>query len=179
MTKRAWATAIVLLMSLGSGGCARQEQPGTQHQQMVPPAEEAEPRPDPSSKPDTRPGAAAPDSTNLAPGVYRSNPGREQAPVATAPPAGGVAPTAAPPLRQQRPAAVAESSSADDEPRTVETTRSKKKSAAIVGGSAAAGAAIGAIAGGGKGAAIGAIAGGAGGLVYDRATAKKKKEPVK
>ena len=52
----------------------------------------------------------------------------------------------------------------DDGPRYVEKKRSKKKSAAIVGGSAAAGAAIGALAGGGKGAAIGAIAGGAGGL---------------
>jgi len=49
--------------------------------------------------------------------------------------------------------------------------RSKKKSAAIVGGSAVAGAAIGALAGGGKGAAIGAIAGGAGGFAYDRHTA--------
>jgi hypothetical protein len=47
-------------------------------------------------------------------------------------------------------------------------------SAAIVGGSAAGGAAIGALAGGGKGAAIGALAGGAGGLIYDRATHKKR-----
>jgi ABC-type Fe3+-hydroxamate transport system substrate-binding protein len=62
----------------------------------------------------------------------------------------------------------------DNTPRYVETKRSTKKSIAIVGGSAAAGAAIGALAGGGKGAAIGAIAGGAGGLVYDRTTAKKK-----
>jgi len=50
------------------------------------------------------------------------------------------------------------------------STRSPGRSAAIVGGSAAAGAAIGAIAGGGKGAAIGALLGGAGGLIYDRAT---------
>lgn len=53
--------------------------------------------------------------------------------------------------------------------------RSKKASVAIVAGSAGAGAAIGALAGGGKGAAIGALAGGAGGLIFDRATAKKKK----
>src|SRR5437016_11716239 len=51
--------------------------------------------------------------------------------------------------------------------------RSKKKSAAIVGGSALGGAAIGALAGGGKGAAIGALAGGGAGLVYDRKTHKK------
>lgn len=99
-----------------------------------------------------------------------------------------VAPAAAPGTRVAQPPAVSEpvlkerttSASSDradtpDEPRVETKTRSKKKSAAIIGGSAAAGAAIGAIAGGGKGAAIGAIAGGAGGLVYDRATAKKKK----
>lgn len=57
--------------------------------------------------------------------------------------------------------------------RYVVKKRSKKKSAAIVGGSAAAGAAIGALAGGGKGAAIGAIAGGGGGFIYDRHTHKK------
>ena len=54
--------------------------------------------------------------------------------------------------------------------RAVSQPRSKAKSAAIIGGSAAAGAAIGAMAGGGKGAAIGAITGGAGGLVYDQVT---------
>ncbi|MCU1232424.1 MAG: hypothetical protein JWP63_391 [Candidatus Solibacter sp.] len=58
--------------------------------------------------------------------------------------------------------------------RVVVRRRKFSHSAAIVGGSAAGGAAIGALAGGGKGAAIGALAGGAGGLVYDRATHKKK-----
>jgi hypothetical protein len=48
--------------------------------------------------------------------------------------------------------------------------RSTKERALIIGGAAAAGAAIGAMAGGGKGAAIGAITGGAGGYVYDRMT---------
>jgi hypothetical protein len=48
--------------------------------------------------------------------------------------------------------------------------RSKKKSVAIVAGSAAGGAAIGAIAGGGKGAGIGALAGGGAGFIYDRLT---------
>ncbi|MES1258211.1 MAG: hypothetical protein ABUS51_07265 [Acidobacteriota bacterium] len=48
--------------------------------------------------------------------------------------------------------------------------RTKTHSVEIVAGSAAAGAAIGAIAGGGKGAAIGAISGGGAGLVYDRLT---------
>ena len=57
--------------------------------------------------------------------------------------------------------------------RVVVKKRPFKHSAAIVGGSAAAGAAIGALAGGGKGAAIGALAGGGGGLVYDRLTPKK------
>ena len=58
--------------------------------------------------------------------------------------------------------------------RVVVRRRPLRRSAAIVGGSAAGGAAIGALAGGGKGAAIGALAGGAGGLVYDRATHKKR-----
>lgn len=44
------------------------------------------------------------------------------------------------------------------------------KSALIIGGTAAGGAAIGALAGGGKGAALGALSGGLGGLVYDRLT---------
>ena len=60
--------------------------------------------------------------------------------------------------------------------RAVSLPRSKAKSAAIIGGSAAAGAAIGAMAGGGKGAAIGAITGGAGGLVYDQVTRRKDDE---
>ncbi len=58
--------------------------------------------------------------------------------------------------------------------RTFVRKRSWKKSAAIVGGSAATGAAIGALAGGGKGAGIGALAGGGAGLVYDRLTHKKR-----
>jgi uncharacterized protein YcfJ len=48
--------------------------------------------------------------------------------------------------------------------------RSKKHSIEIVAGSAAAGAAIGAIAGGGKGAAIGGVSGAGAGFVYDRLT---------
>jgi hypothetical protein len=48
--------------------------------------------------------------------------------------------------------------------------RSTGKSVAIVGGSAGVGAAIGALAGGGKGAAIGALGGGAAGFIYDRLT---------
>jgi outer membrane lipoprotein SlyB len=57
--------------------------------------------------------------------------------------------------------------------RYVVKRRSKAKSAAIIGGSAAGGAAIGALAGGGKGAAIGALAGGGAGFIYDRKTHKK------
>jgi hypothetical protein len=52
--------------------------------------------------------------------------------------------------------------------------RSRRRSAEIVAGSAIGGAAIGAIAGGGKGAGIGALAGAAGGFVYDRLTHKKR-----
>ena len=50
-----------------------------------------------------------------------------------------------------------------------------KHSAAIVGGSAAAGAGIGALAGGGKGAIAGGLVGGGAGLIYDRATHKKRR----
>lgn len=48
--------------------------------------------------------------------------------------------------------------------------RSTKKSIAIVGGSSGVGAAIGALAGGGRGAGIGALAGGGAGFIYDRLT---------
>ncbi len=58
-------------------------------------------------------------------------------------------------------------------PHVVVKKRKFSHSAAIVGGSAAGGAAIGALAGGGKGAAIGALAGGASGFIYDRLTHKK------
>jgi uncharacterized protein YcfJ len=61
----------------------------------------------------------------------------------------------------------------DDDRPVVTKKRSTAKSAAIIGGSAAAGAAVGAMAGGGKGAAIGALAGGAGGYIYDRMTKNK------
>jgi hypothetical protein len=101
---------------------------------------------------------------------------RQEAPVATAPVADSLAPPATPSkgVRLLDPAPPAAASPLTTETaRTIVKQRSKKKSALIVGGSAAAGAAIGAIAGGGKGAGIGAIAGGVGGLVYDRSTAKK------
>ena len=58
--------------------------------------------------------------------------------------------------------------------RVVVRRRPFSHSAAIVGGSAAGGAAIGALAGGGKGAAAGALVGGAGGFIYDRLTHKKR-----
>ncbi len=59
----------------------------------------------------------------------------------------------------------------DREPvRSTRYGRSTEKSALIVGGSAAGGAAIGAVAAGGKGAALGALSGGAAGFVYDRLT---------
>lgn len=51
--------------------------------------------------------------------------------------------------------------------------RSTTKSAMIVAGSSAAGAAIGALAKGGKGAAIGAISGGVAGFIFDRLTHNK------
>lgn len=74
-------------------------------------------------------------------------------------------PAAAAPAPVQTPAAAAPAPRAQG--------RSAAKSVAIVGASSAAGAAIGALAGGGKGGAIGAISGGAAGFVYDRHTANK------
>jgi uncharacterized protein YcfJ len=62
------------------------------------------------------------------------------------------------------------------EPRRRVVTRERplSHSAAIVGGSAGVGAAVGALAGGGKGAGIGALAGGGGGFIYDRLTHKRQ-----
>jgi hypothetical protein len=74
------------------------------------------------------------------------------------------------PVRVQRTARQAPATYRDSEPAAVKARRSTKKSVAIVAGGAATGAAIGAMAGGGKGAAIGAISGGAAGLIYDRMT---------
>ena len=56
--------------------------------------------------------------------------------------------------------------------RTHRRGRSTKRSLALVGGSAGVGAAIGALAGGGKAAGIGALSGGAAGFIYDRLTHK-------
>jgi hypothetical protein len=134
---------LVFVSLLGTAGCARQEEPATVQQNLTPIAPGASAT---AAPPATTPsGVHRIDSNTLTPGTSVS-----AAPVAT-----------------RSTGAVASS------PRYVTTKRTKKKSAAIIGGSAAAGAAIGALAGGGKGAAIGAIAGGAGGLVYDRTTAKK------
>ena len=57
--------------------------------------------------------------------------------------------------------------------------REHKKTAKRVGGGAAAGAAIGALAGGGKGAAIGALAGGGGGYVYDKHKKHRKRRQAR
>lgn len=147
---RTISTVLSLAAVILLAGCNRQ-----------PAAQEAAPPPNyqpQALQPAPPPGGAA--VRSAAPGTRRVDP-EPTAPAATAPATTPSQPEAA----------------GDDRPRQTATkTRSKKKSAAIIGGSAAAGAAVGAIAGGGKGAAIGAIAGGAGGLVYDRATAKKKKE---
>ena len=73
-------------------------------------------------------------------------------------------------VRMVRPRVIEVQAPVYEERRTSRRGRSTGRSVAIVAGSAGVGAAIGAIAGGGKGAAIGAIAGGSGGFVYDRMT---------
>jgi hypothetical protein len=105
--------------------------------------------------------------TPATPVVYANSP---YAPAFNAP-APRVAAQAPAPIerRQTARSSVVEST----QPRVVTKKRPFSHSAAIVGGSAAGGAAIGALAGGGKGAAIGALAGGAGGFIYDRLTNKK------
>lgn len=153
---------IILGMAVASVSCSREPA-------VVPAATNAPP----AQQNLTPPPAAAPAP---APGTYRADqlPGNTvvQIPPVNQPRAEPLAPAAPARVRTAREGRTVVYD--DDRPRVVETRRSKKKSAAIIGGSAAAGAAIGALAGGGKGAAIGAIAGGAGGLIYDRKTAKKK-----
>ena len=151
MTSKKLTAGVAILAGLGLLGCARQETPAAT-QQVLPPAQETPAATAPV------PGQAAP-AASLPSGVRRLDP---------APPA----PAAAPSVQTR---STSRAATVDESPRVVVEKRSKKKSAAIIGGSAAAGAAIGALAGGGKGAASGAIAGGAGGLVYDRTTAKKTK----
>ena len=73
-------------------------------------------------------------------------------------------------VRMVRARVVVEQPRIYEERRVVRRGRSTGRSVAIVAGTAGVGAAIGAIAGGGKGAAIGAIAGGSGGFAYDRLT---------
>jgi hypothetical protein len=138
---------LVLLAFFSITGCSRQDQPATVQQNLTAPATDIT-------------AASAPAPTTTLSGVHRIDDNALTPVAAAAPTAKTVA---------SRPASATVASS----PRYVTTKRSKKKSAVIVGGSAAAGAAIGALAGGGKGAAIGALAGGAGGLIYDRTTAKK------
>jgi hypothetical protein len=58
--------------------------------------------------------------------------------------------------------------------RVVTRERPLSHSLEIVGGSAAAGAAIGAVAGGGRGAGIGALSGGGAGFIYDRLTHRQR-----
>ena len=159
MTLRNTAVLFGFASLLTVGGCSR-ENPAASQQNFNQPQTAAPLTPAPAEP------AGAPATRATAPGTHRLD----------------TDPAAAAPARVERRTAPAptqrtvtrRSTADDDRPRYVETQRSKKKSAAIVGGSAAAGAAIGAIAGGGKGAAIGALAGGAGGLIYDRKTAKKK-----
>ena len=157
MTRLTIALTSALALAM-TAGCSRA--PGTDpaaQQNLTPPAATA---------------ATASGAPSAAPGTHRAD---QLAPQGTAlTPQTGASAAAENRELTRRPAAAARTTSGDyDGPRTVTKTRSKKKSAAIVGGSAAAGAAIGALAGGGKGAAIGGIAGGVGGLIYDRKTAKK------
>ena len=128
-------------------GCSRQDQPATAQQNLTAPAT------------DTTTAASVPAQTTTLSGVHRIDDNALT-------PGAAAAPTTRTSLLDPLRASACS-------PQYVTTKRSKKKSAAIVGGSAAAGAAIGALAGGGKGAAIGAIAGGAG--VASLTTARRRK----
>jgi hypothetical protein len=77
-------------------------------------------------------------------------------------------PQGPPPVVERR--AYASHTYRGDDRRRRQHGRSTGKSVAIVAGTAGVGAAIGAVAGGGKGAAIGALSGGGAGFLYDRMT---------
>ena len=152
---------VTLLAVVASVGCSRQDTPSTATDQNL-----AAPPPiaNSTTAPAATPAGPNPVGTGATPSGVRT--------LDPQPPAGS---TAAEPASERRViSGQSPSARADNTPRYVVKKRSKKKSAAIIGGSAAAGAAIGALAGGGKGAAIGAISGGVAGTVYDRTTAKKK-----
>ena len=155
LNPRGYISVLALSASVFVAACSRQptdSNAASQQNLASPPAT-------------TAPNAAAP---STAPGTHRAS----DLPVRAEP--GQTENSRAGAAQAGQPAMTVSRQTNDDRPRYVTKKRSKKKSAAIIGGSAGAGAAIGAIAGGGKGAAIGAIAGGVGGLIYDRKTAKKQ-----
>ncbi len=119
--------------------------PAAQQGAPMEPADGSAAAPPPGSD-DDAPAAAPPPNGPASGGPYDAY-GQPESYAAPAPAGGGYTPSQ--PVRQGR---------------------STRKSVEIVAGSAAGGAAIGALAGGGKGAAIGALSGGAAGFVYDRLT---------
>ena len=171
MTLRGIAAVLTLTGALAVTACTRQNASNPPDQQLPQATGAATPAPgDPSApvppgqvqSPQAAPGAQPGYRSDSTPRVVQQAP-----PVASAPA----------PDERQTVTGTRSTRTVRSDPEYATKTRSKKKSAAIIGGSAAAGAAVGALAGGGKGAAIGAIAGGVGGLIYDRKTAKKR-EPV-
>ena len=160
MNKTRGSVAVATLALLSVVGCSREGNQPAGQQTYVP-----------ATPITSQENVASQDPSTRTPGSYI---GTRPSPVVTRPSSAAVAEPAPEPVLRPRPATRARvAEREDDGPRYQTKQRSKKKSAAIIGGSAGAGAAIGALAGGGKGAAIGALAGGAGGLIYDRATAKK------
>ncbi len=183
----AFSAGMIVLAGLAVAGWTRQssapEAPATVNAAPLPPSPE---EPAPVTPPEAQSGYVGDwQPVGVSPAAQQGAPMGSADDSAAAPPPGfdDDSPAAAPPPngpasggpydaygQPESGAAPAPASGGYTPSQPVRQGRSTRKSVEIVAGSAAGGAAIGALAGGGRGAAIGALSGGAAGFVYDRLT---------